>query len=94
MAAGRVVVVSDLPALLENVPECVAVHAVPPNDSQALADKLQFFWENPDERARIGGMSRKWIEENRSWKENGQVYKELYKSATSYTKDKNLITTV
>ena len=72
--------VSALPALLENVPDCVAVHAVPPGDSQALAEKLQFLWNNPDECARIGNMSRQWVEQNRNWAENGRRYEQIYKN--------------
>lgn len=80
MVAGKVVLVSELPALLENVPECVALHAVPPKNSLALAEKLQFLWSNPEERTRIGEKSYKWVVKNRNWAKNGQLYKALYEN--------------
>ena len=85
MAAGKVVLVSALPALLENVADCVAEHAVPPGDSQALAKKLQFLWINPDECARIGSESQQWVARNRNWTENGQRYRDIYNSIAPTT---------
>lgn len=80
MAAGRVILVSALPALLEEVPECVAQHAVPPEDSHTLAQKLLDLWNSPDAMTRIGADSRLWVAEHRNWTQNGRRYKELYES--------------
>lgn len=89
MAAGKVVLVSTLPALLEDVPPGVASHAVPPGDGHALAQKLLGLWNSPDELSRLAMESRQWVRKHRNWTSNAQRYRNLYENLTQTARHEN-----
>jgi MMP alpha-(1->4)-mannosyltransferase len=57
------------------LPEVAGPHletclAVPPGDSEALADAIKFAFDNPDVRDRIGAAGRERVIANWSWQES------------------------
>lgn len=78
MAAGKLVLISALPALLQSVPGCLADHAITPGDSKALAAKLQELHGNPEMRRELSEQSLQWVIRNRNWAENARRYIALY----------------
>jgi glycosyltransferase involved in cell wall biosynthesis len=57
MAIGRPVITTDVPGCRETVIDGVSGFLVPPWNVEALAEKMFFFIENPQEIKRMGGQS-------------------------------------
>lgn len=64
MAIGRPVITTDVPGCRETVIHGLNGFLIPPFDSVALAQKMQYFIDNPAEIERMGSASRKLAEEN------------------------------
>lgn len=77
MGLGRPVVVSDLPALRELVPETAGLRSDAENPRQ-LADTLSELALDSDARARFGNNGREYVLASRRWKDIGQRYGEVY----------------
>ncbi|SMX87666.1 glycosyltransferase family 4 protein [Brevibacterium casei] len=77
MGLGRPVVVSDLPALREMVPEAAGLRSGPENPRQ-LADTLAELALDSDARVRFGNNGREYVLASRRWKDIGQRYGEVY----------------
>lgn len=74
---GRAVVLSDLPALTEALPEGTrTVFAAEQVDE--LTRVLVALAEDPDERQRLGSAARLFVEENRTWAALGERYRRMY----------------
>ena len=59
------------------LPEVAGPHletslAVPPGDSDALAEQLKFAFDNPDVMERIAAAGRQRVIEKWSWRESGE----------------------
>ena len=78
MAAGRPLVVADLPALAEIVaPESRGL-TFRPGDPDALAATVGRLLDDPELRRTIGERGRDWVERERSWERNAARYVDLY----------------
>lgn len=77
MAAGKPVVLSDLPALREFVEDGVDGLLVPPGDPVGLAEALRRLVD-PAERARLGEAARERTRRTRTWSANADTYLSTY----------------
>jgi glycosyltransferase involved in cell wall biosynthesis len=68
MVMAKPVIASDCAGSREIVLEGKTGFLVPPQDSEALADRISFLLDHPDEARRMGKAGRKHIEENFSLK--------------------------
>ena len=74
---GRAVVLSDLPALGEALPEGTrTVFAAEHVDD--LTRALVALAEDPDERRRMGSAAREFVQESRTWATLGERYRRMY----------------
>jgi glycosyltransferase involved in cell wall biosynthesis len=78
MAAGRALVVSRVPALVEMIVEGVTALAFGPEDTNDLVAVLEGLVDDPARRAELGAAGRQWVCANRTWRGNGDLYRELY----------------
>jgi glycosyltransferase involved in cell wall biosynthesis len=78
MASGRAVVVSAVRALEEIVTDKVTGLLAPPQDAEALADRLQELLSSPQLRKDLGGNAREWVARDRTWAHSAQRYREAY----------------
>lgn len=78
-------VITDVADNREWVEDGVSGVLVPPSDPQALASKIIYLLEHPEERARLGQNGRRVIEQRNSWAVQmagmQQVYEELVREA-------------
>ncbi|MGR6090115.1 glycosyltransferase family 4 protein [Brevibacterium sp. CSND-B09] len=77
MGLARPVVISDLPALRELVPDSAGL-ATPPENPQKLADLLSELAADDTARARFGDNGRTHVLATRRWKEIGRRYGQVY----------------
>ncbi|WP_193101847.1 glycosyltransferase family 4 protein [Brevibacterium aurantiacum] len=77
MGLARPVVVSDLPALRELVPDSAGL-ATPPENPQKLAELLSELASDDTARARFGDNGRAHVLATRRWKEIGRRYGQVY----------------
>ena len=80
MAMGKVLLVSDLPALKELVKSDISGELFETENSEDLADKIMKFFINPEEIDRLGQSARKYVENNYSWQKIIKKYISLYES--------------
>lgn len=80
MAAGRALVVSGVGALREMVEDGVTGVVFPPEDPDALASILESLIHDGARRAELGAAAREWVCRNRTWRQSGELYLELYRS--------------
>jgi glycosyltransferase involved in cell wall biosynthesis len=78
MAMERAVAVSRVEALLEIVSDGETGVTFEPDDHISLADVVESLLDDPLRRRTLGEAARTWVIENRSWRQNGQRYRELY----------------
>jgi len=78
MAMARPLVVSGVAALLEITSGGSTGRAFTPEDPLSLASVLEPLLEDADERAELGAAARAWVVANRTWRHNGERYRELY----------------
>ena len=77
MGLARPVVISDLPALRELVPDSAGL-ATPPENPQKLAELLSELAADDTARARFGDNGRAHVLATRRWKEIGRRYGQIY----------------
>lgn len=77
MGLGRPVVISDLPALRELVPQSAGLWSAP-EDPQSLADVLAGLATNDSARENYGKNGREHVLSTRRWKEIGRRYGQVY----------------
>ncbi len=78
MAMELPVVVSDLPALREIVSPGETGLTFRAEDAADLAEVLTGLLDDRELRSRLGRQAREWILANRTWTENGRLYRRLY----------------
>jgi len=78
MAMERAVVVSDLPALREIVSPGETGMTFRAEDAADLGNVLGGLLDDPALRLRLGRQGREWVLANRTWAQNGRLYRELY----------------
>src|SRR5699024_4167531 len=81
MGLARPVVVSDLPALRELVPETAGV-CVSPGNPRELADTLSELAFDEGARKRFGQNGRLHVLATRRWKDIGRRYGQVYSQLT------------
>ena len=77
MGLARPVVISDLPALRELVPDSAGL-STPPEDPRKLAELLSELASDDAARARFGDNGRAHVLATRRWKEIGRRYGQVY----------------
>ena len=77
LGLGRPVIISDLPALNELVPESAGLR-VAPGDPNSLAEALSELACNDSARTRFGKNGREHVLATRRWKDIGQRYGQVY----------------
>ena len=77
MAAEKIVLVSDVPALAEIAGDNERAMVFRHDDPQALAEALESVIVAPSEVAQMRKRSRTWVEQERSWDAVGDVFAEL-----------------
>jgi PEP-CTERM/exosortase A-associated glycosyltransferase len=78
MAAGRAVVVSDVPALREMVIPGRTGLVFRPEDPDDMAACLATLIVAPERRRRLGDAAREWVCSHRTWQGNGILLRSLY----------------
>ncbi len=81
MVMAKPVIASDCAGSREIVLEGKTGFLVPPQDPEALADRIAFLLDDPDEARRMGEAGRKHIEENFSLKTMVNKTVEIYERA-------------
>jgi glycosyltransferase involved in cell wall biosynthesis len=78
MALQRTLVVSDVAALKEIVTDGQTGHTFRAGDATNLADVVEPLLNDPVRRAELGAAAREWVAANRTWRQNGLKYRQLY----------------
>jgi glycosyltransferase involved in cell wall biosynthesis len=78
MASGLCVVTSEVSALSEIVKHEVTGVLTVPQDPVSVADKLEWLFNNPDIRAKLGAAAREWVAGDRTWTRNAERYRAVY----------------
>lgn len=79
MAHGRPVIVTEGVGAKDLVEDGKNGFIVPIRDPDAIAEKIQYFYDNPDEIKRMGKNARETAEKY-TWKKIKEKYKEIYQS--------------
>jgi glycosyltransferase involved in cell wall biosynthesis len=79
MALERALVVSDVAALREIVVPGETGLVFRAEDAADLADTVEPLLDDARQRAALGREARRWVTANRTWRQNGQRYLELYR---------------
>ena len=79
LAMERPLVVADLPALVEIAAPEERGLVFPEGNAAALADALERLMDDPALAARIGTAGRAWVAKERSWAQNGPMFREVYR---------------
>ncbi|MFL5680048.1 MAG: glycosyltransferase [Chloroflexota bacterium] len=78
MALERALVVSGVAALREIVTDGETGLTFRPEDADDLANVVEPLLDDPARRAALGRAAREWVAANRTWRQNGIRYRELY----------------
>jgi len=78
MALERPIVVSGVAALREIVTDGETGLTFKPEDARDLANVVEPLLDDPARRATLGRAAREWVAANRTWRQNGRRYRELY----------------
>lgn len=78
MAAGRALVVSDVPALREFTDDGRTGVSFPAEDATALAAVCASLVDDPVARTDLGAAARAWVRANRRWQDLAHRYEEVY----------------
>jgi len=79
MALEKALVVSGVHALREIVTDGETGLVFVPEDADSLADTVEPLLDDPDRRRHLGRQAREWVTANRTWRQNGLRYLELYR---------------
>jgi glycosyltransferase involved in cell wall biosynthesis len=79
LAMERPLVVADLPALVEIAAPEERGLVFREGDAASLADALERLIEDPALGERIGKAGRAWVAKERSWTDNGPMFREVYR---------------
>lgn len=78
MALERAVVISDVPALRELIEPGETGLVFTAEDADDLATVVEPLLDDPSARARLGKAAREWVAAERTWRRNGERYRELF----------------
>jgi PEP-CTERM/exosortase A-associated glycosyltransferase len=78
MALERAVVTSDVPALRELIEPGETGLVFAAEDAGDLATVVEPLLDDPAARARLGKAAREWVSAERTWRRNGERYRELF----------------
>lgn len=78
MAAGLPVLCSNFPGLKKFVEEAGCGWTVPPDDPEAIADKIRQLMENTEIRRQLGATGRRLFESEYNWERHERDLAELY----------------
>jgi PEP-CTERM/exosortase A-associated glycosyltransferase len=78
MALQRAVVTSDVPALRELIVPGETGLVFAAEDAAALAATVEPLLDDAATRARLGKAAREWVTAERTWRANGERYRQLY----------------
>ena len=78
MASGIPVVVSGTTALRELVHDGEPGLTFEPENAVSLADAVEPLIEDPERRRRVGRRGREWIQAERTWDHNAELYRSIY----------------
>ncbi len=78
MASGIPVVVSGTTALRELVHDGELGLTFEPENAVSLADAVEPLIEDPERRRRVGRRGREWIQAERTWDHNAELYRSIY----------------
>lgn len=78
MGRSRPMIVSDLPALREIVPDSAKGLVFEPENPADLAARIQELLRDSKARRLIGEAGREWVVKHRNWDKNAEVYERLY----------------
>jgi PEP-CTERM/exosortase A-associated glycosyltransferase len=78
MALERAVVTSDVPALRELIEPGETGLVFAAEDAGDLAAVVEPLLDDPAARARLGKAAREWVSAERTWRRNGERYRELF----------------
>jgi glycosyltransferase involved in cell wall biosynthesis len=79
LAMERPLVVADLPALVEIAAPEERGLVFREGDAASLADALERLIDDPALGERIGKAGRAWVAKERSWTDNGPMFREVYR---------------
>ncbi len=79
MALEKALVVSGVHALREIVTDGETGLVFVPEAAESLADTVEPLLDDPDRRRHLGRQAREWVTANRTWRQNGLRYLELYR---------------
>lgn len=85
MAAGRPLVVADLPALAEIVAPGERGLTFPSGDADGLAAAVGRLMDDPALRQSLADAGRRWVLAERTWDRNGARYRDVYAGLTGPT---------
>lgn len=83
MAAGRPVLASDLPPLVETVRPGEFGAVAPAGDPSAWAEQMSLLRYAPDDARTMGERAREWIAEHRTWAAAAERYGAVYAQVAS-----------
>jgi glycosyltransferase involved in cell wall biosynthesis len=78
MAMGKPLVVADLPALVEIAAPGERGLSFPAGDPEGLARAVRQLVDAPELRRRFGEAGRTWVLAERTWRANGDRYRDIY----------------
>jgi len=78
MALDTPVIASDVGGHKELVRDGETGLLFPAGDPAALADRIRTLARNPDLANRLRDNGRRWVTAERTWKRNGEIYREVY----------------
>jgi glycosyltransferase involved in cell wall biosynthesis len=78
MALEKSLIVSDVRALKELALDSGSVESFSAGDPESLSMALAELIGSPERRKVLGRAARTWVQENRSWEDNAQLYLDLY----------------
>jgi len=81
MALNTPVIASDVGGHKELVRDGETGLLFPAGDPAALADRIRTLARDPDLANRLRENGRRWVTAERTWKRNGEIYREVYGNA-------------
>ena len=81
MAMEKPVIVSNLPPLTEMVEHRKTGLVCDADSPRSLAESLRLLLEDKSLSKQLSKRARNWVKDNRTWKQNGERYLEMYSSS-------------